>query len=139
MADDESQPLLLRDDRRAQQESENDHIHHHIIWLAPGGKDSYLHTTRKQTQRFLTSKTGHYAVLLLVSLDVSCIFADFLINLFQCEHKCGASNEENEALGKALEVLGIVSLVFSCLFMLELLCSIWAFGLPSVTLVNLSV
>ena len=125
----EHQPLLA-DDRQAQRASENDHIHHHIIWLAPGGEDSYLHQTRTQTQRFLSCKTGHYSVLLLVSLDVSCIFADFLISLYTCEHSCGKTNGLNKELGAAQDALGIVSLIFSCLFMAELVACTWAFGLP---------
>jgi len=79
--------------------------------------------SRAQLRRFLTSRAGHYSVLLLVSLDVSCIFADFIINLFTCEARSAQS-----AWNTALEALGIVSLVFSCLFMVELLASIWAFG-----------
>lgn len=125
----ESQPLL-REDRQAQRESENDHIHQHISWLAPGGEDSKVHVFRRQTQRFLTSKLGHYLVLILVSLDVSIIFADFLISLYTCEHSCGQDNGMNKDLGEAQNVLGIVSLDFSCLFMVELLASIWAFGPP---------
>ena len=125
MAANETEPLLPSD-RQAARDAEDDHIHRHINWLAPAGKDSYLHTTRTQIQRFLASKTGHYAVLLLVSLDVACIFADFLVSLYVCEHSSGKSEGETDAqVG-----LGVVSLVFSCLFMVELLASIWAFGLP---------
>ena len=123
----EEQPLL-REDRRAQRDAENDHVRDHIIRFSPGGENSYLHTTRTRTQQFLTSKFGHYAVLLLVSLDVSCIFADFLISLYVCEHSCGKGEGINKDVGKAQEALGIVSLAFSCLFMAELLASIWAFG-----------
>lgn len=83
-----------------------------------------LHTARRQTKRFLTSKTGHYAILLLVTLDVSCIFADLVIASLSCEDYFPSQDAE-----KASEALGIVSLVFSCLFMVELLASIWAFGL----------
>ena len=90
---------------------------------------SYDNSTRKQTQRFLSSIYGHYAVLLLVSMDVGCIFADFLINLYICDHSCGKGESVGDGLPKAQEVLGIISLVFSCLFMVELLASIWAFGL----------
>ena len=100
--------------------------------------------SRAQLRRFFTSRAGHYSILLLVSLDVSCIFAgililylldsrnsnssmltliDFIINLFTCEARSAQS-----AWNTALEALGIVSLVFSCLFMVELLASIWAFG-----------
>ncbi|KAH9810110.1 putative ion transport protein [Teratosphaeria destructans] len=56
-------------------------------------------TARHKTKHYLTSKTGHYSVLALVS--------------------------DGE---KAQETLGILSLVFSCLFMVELLASVWAFG-----------
>ena len=129
MPSNEAQPLLY-DDRQAQRDAENDHVHEHIVWLSPAGEDSYLHTTRTQTQRFLTSKFGHYAVLLLVSLDVSCIFADFLISLYTCEQSCTKGKHVDKEWGEAQSALGIVSLVFSCLFMTELLASIWAFGLP---------
>lgn len=80
--------------------------------------------TRRETRRFLGSKTGHYSVLLLVALDVSCIFADFIVQIFTCEGRVRRATGDT-----TLEVLSIVSLVFSCLFMLELLASIWAFGL----------
>ena len=124
MSSNSTEPLL-REHRRARADATDDHINHHINWLAPNREDSYLHTTRTRTQRFLTSKAGHYSVLLLVSLDVSCIFADFIINLFVCEQKHPAKEWD-----EARDALGIVSLVFSCLFMTELLASIWAFGLP---------
>lgn len=95
---------------------------------------SKLQTTRAQTRRFFTSKTGHYAILLLVSLDVSSIFADFIISLYVCEHTCRGkpySKEPEHSLeniSAAQDVLGVISLVFSCLFLAELLASIWAFG-----------
>lgn len=127
--EDEDVPLL-REDRQAQQDARHNHFHHRMLRFSPGGEDLYIQTTRTQTQRFLTSKFGHYAVLLLVSLDVSCIFADFLISLYVCEHSCGKNGGLSKDLGKAQDALGIVSLAFSCLFMVELLASIWAFGLP---------
>lgn len=43
---------------------------------------------RPALRRFLTSKVGHYAVLLLVALDISCIFADFVLNLYICTMTC---------------------------------------------------
>ena len=90
---------------------------------------SYDNPTRARTRRFLSSKYGHYAVFLLVSFDVSCIFADFLISLYLCDHTCGKGKDANPDLPKAQDILGIVSLIFSCLFMVELVASIWAFGL----------
>ena len=130
MSDDDSRPLILRDDRQARRDAEDDHINHHINWLSPAGEQSYLHDTRRHTQRFLSSKVGHYAVLSLVSLDVSLIFADFLISLIVCEHQCGKASGTTRDLQEAQAVLGTVSLIFSCLFMAELIASIWAFGLP---------
>ena len=125
----ENQPLL-REDRQAQHDSEHDHIHQHISWLASGGEESKVHMFRRHTQYFFTSKFGHYLVLILVSLDVGIIFADFLISLYTCEHSCGQDEGINKSLGQVQNVLGIVSLAFSCLFMAELLASIWAFGPP---------
>jgi hypothetical protein len=92
------------------------------------GEDSWIWTTRRRLQQFLTSKWGHYSVIILVSLDVAGIFADFLISLHICEHagEKGFNQKQWEQVDDALDT---ISLVFSCLFMLELLCSIWAFGL----------
>ena len=92
-------------------------------------ESSWNFKSRKQLRRFLNSKYGHYAVLLLVTLDIGCIFTDFLISLYVCDRSCGRSASTSRTLPKAQEALGIVSLVFSCLFMLELVASIWAFGL----------
>lgn len=80
-------------------------------------------TAKRRTRSFLASKTGHYLILALVSLDISSIFADFILQLFVCENRIPAKDGSS-----AQEALGIVSLVFSCLFMLELSVSIWAFG-----------
>lgn len=124
-----SREPLLRADRRAQGDATDDHINEHINWLAPSGEQSYLHTTRTRTQQFLTSKVGHYSVLSLVSLDVACIFAAFIIALFVCDQK-----HPDKGWGEAQQALGIVSLAFSCLFMIELLAAIWAFGLPLASL-----
>ena len=49
--------------------------------LTVHGEESWLWQSRRSLQRFLTSKWGHYSVILLVSLDISGIFADFLISL----------------------------------------------------------
>ncbi len=73
----ESRPLLVDDQRLEYRVLQNNETG----WLSVN-YEPYFQSTRKQIRRFLTSKVGHYAVLLLVSLDVSCIFADFLISLF---------------------------------------------------------
>ena len=129
MSNQEAQPLL-RDDRQAQHDAENDHIHEHIVWLAPAGIESDVHSARAQTQRVLGSRAGHYAVLMLVSLDVSCIFADFLIGLYRCDSSCSKVDGINGEMRELQNALRIVNLLFSCLFMGELITSVWAFGLP---------
>jgi hypothetical protein len=102
------------------------HVGRHIPKVS--GEDSWVRTTRGRLQQFLTSKWGHYAVIILVSLDVACIFADFIVSLHICEHT-GEKGFHQTQWEQVDDALDITSLVFSCLFMLELLCSIWAFGL----------
>jgi hypothetical protein len=118
--DPECEPLLPSD-RRASKAATNDFIGQHIIYRY--GEDSWPYRLRRFLQWFFSSKWGHYAVLTLVSLDVSCIFADFLIDLHTCEHK-----DASKDWYTTQDVLGIISLVFSCLFMTELIASVWAFG-----------
>ncbi len=117
MSSTENQPLLRHNSEagRARQD-------HGLVEV------SYNNRTRRETRRFLSSKYGHYAVLILVSLDVSCIFADFLIGLYICDHKCEKGENVSNDFHRAQDFLGIVSLIFSCLFMVELLASVWAFG-----------
>jgi len=88
-------------------------------------QNSYTYRARHFLQRFLTSKYGHYLVMALVTLDVAGIFADFLIEIHICEHR----KQDVKMWRGVSEGLDILSLVFSCLFMVELLCSIFAFGL----------
>ena len=57
------------------------------------------------------------------------LLADFLLSLYICEHTCATDGRTvNKMLPEAQHALGIVSLIFSCLFMVELLASVWAFG-----------
>jgi len=122
MTDEEQQeertPLLLSDRRRLKHAS-RDFLARHLV-----DPNSTAYRTRRFLQWFLTSKYGHYSVMILVTLDVAGIFADFLISLHICEHR-----HEDVHVWKGInEGLDILSLVFSCLFMVELLCSIYAFG-----------
>ena len=87
---------------------------------------------RRNTRGFLSSKWGHYMVILLVTLDVTGIFLDFLLKLYICDHTCGKNETVSDAFPKAVSALEVISLVFSSLFVVELLASIWAFGLQSV-------
>lgn len=58
-----------------------------------------------------------------MSFDLLGIFADIIINLYQCDEK-----DTSPVWDDVREGLGIAGLVFSCLFMLELVLSVWAFG-----------
>ena len=102
-----------------------DLIGHHILTVH--GDNSWIWKTRTALQSFLSSKWGHYAVIGLVSLDVAGIFAGFLISLHICEHsrEKGFNRQVWETADEALDVS---TLVFSCLFMVELMLSVFAFG-----------
>lgn len=123
MADEEQQDYqtpLLQSDRRPLKHASQDFLARRLV-----DPSSIAYRTRSFLQWFLTSKYGHYFVMILVTLDVAGIFADFLISLHICEH----SGEDVRTWQRINEGLNILSLVFSCLFMAELLCSIYAFGL----------
>ncbi len=114
----ENTQLLLGQDREGYAEGQDN-----------SGDQSALTTARARTSRFLSSKVGHYAVIFLVSVDVACIFADFLISLYLCERECGGKESTKyETLHDVQDALEIASLVFSSLFMVELIASVWAFG-----------
>lgn len=57
-----------------------------------------------------------------LSLNDHCT-PDFVLRLFQCEQ-----GKSSYAWDLALDILGALGLGFSCLFMVELIASIWAFG-----------
>ncbi|PSS27352.1 hypothetical protein M430DRAFT_76617, partial [Amorphotheca resinae ATCC 22711] len=78
---------------------------------------------RQRIKSFLSSRAQHYTVLSLVTLDVLGIFADIIINLYECDQKT-----VDPRWDEARDALGLLGLGCSCLFMLELLLSIWAFG-----------
>lgn len=83
---------------------------------------------RKSIRNLLSSRWGHYLVLLLVTIDVCCSFADFLIQLHVCELKQNHYRVD-PGWGVTKHVLGVVSLVISCLFMVELMVAVFGFGL----------
>ncbi|KAJ5191864.1 uncharacterized protein N7498_010849 [Penicillium cinerascens] len=90
--------------------------------------ESLIVRWRRSTVNFLTSRWGHYLVLMLVTVDVCCSFSEFLIKLHVCELKQNGYGVDRE-WGITEEALGIAGLVISCLFMLELTVSILAFGM----------
>lgn len=86
--------------------------------------------SQQHCQTLLISKQKHYFILGLVALDVGCLLTDILITLIDCDKRI-----ENDAwvpgVRQALEHAG---LVFSCLFLAELLLCLWSFGLELVLL-----
>lgn len=93
-------------------------------YAQPRYQETYR-SARGRVQKFLSSRTQHYTVLGLVACDLLGIFADIIINLYQCDQGEGSTSA---VWDDVREGLGIAGLVFSCLFMLELLLSVWAFG-----------
>ena len=116
----ESQPLLQQEHNSAHNLTSN--------WLQRPQDALSAQSSRHRTRQALNSKYGHYFVIFLVSVDILGIFCDFLISLYLCEHECCQNKDEYRNYHEAQRVLGIVSLVFSSLFMVELMVSIWAFG-----------
>ncbi|KAJ5619204.1 hypothetical protein N7510_003188 [Penicillium lagena] len=82
---------------------------------------------RRSARNFLAGRWGHFLVLGLVTVDVCCTFTDFLIQLHVCELKHRYARVDR-GWGIAEDVLSIASLVISCLFMVELLISVFSFG-----------
>lgn len=83
---------------------------------------------RKSAGDFLSSRWGHYLVLLLVTIDVCCSFAEFLIQLHVCELKQNGYRVGHE-WAVIEEALGVTGLVISCLFMVELIVAVLSFGM----------
>ncbi|KAJ5648495.1 hypothetical protein N7490_004867 [Penicillium lividum] len=83
---------------------------------------------RRSARDFLTSRWGHYLVLLLITIDVCCGFSEFLIQLHVCELKQNGHRVERE-WGVTEQALGVTGLVISCLFMMELIVAVLSFGL----------
>ncbi|KUI55441.1 Voltage-gated hydrogen channel 1 [Cytospora mali] len=106
----EQEPLLQSQDDSAQQQS-------------PDEVSTYARR-RQRCQGMLLSKQKHYFTLALVALDVSCLLADIFIALIDCDERI-----KNDAwvpgVRQGLEDAG---LVFSCMFMVELIMCLWAFG-----------
>jgi len=111
-----SQPLLSDRNSNTYEHSQNQHP------KVTAYKRAYT-ICRSRVKAFLSSSAQHYTVLALVSLDLLGIFADIIINLYQCDE-----GDTNPMWDDVRSSLGIAGLVFSCMFMLELILSVWAFG-----------
>jgi voltage-gated hydrogen channel 1 len=79
---------------------------------------------RRQVRDWLSSKTKHYIVMGLVAMDVGVIITDIFVSLVACDLKL----DRDGWVEQTHEALHLTALVFSCLFLLELLATVWAFG-----------
>ncbi|KAK6070258.1 hypothetical protein SCUP234_00216 [Seiridium cupressi] len=80
--------------------------------------------TRRAAQKLLSSKAKHWFVLTLVILDVAGILTDIFIALITCE----LDREDEPWVQPTRDALTLFSLILSCLFLVELLLSLWANG-----------
>ena len=126
-----SQPLL-NEERTASNSNSDSQAAEHSHPRATRAKLWY-NGCKQAVQDFLSSTAQHYTVLGLVSCDLLGIFADIIINLYQCDE-----GDTDPIWDDVRNGLGIAGLVFSCLFMLELLGSVWAFGWRWVSLSTLA-
>lgn len=79
---------------------------------------------RRTCGRALASRRKHFIIMAVVALDVTTLLANIFIQLIACETN-QADEPWVEAMTTTLEVIG---LVFSTVFMIELIACIYAFG-----------
>lgn len=80
----------------------------------------------QETSRgYLESKQKHYVILALVTLDVAAVLTEILVSLVTCD--MGTENEP--WVDEVKEATRLCSLVFGCLFLVELILTVWAFGI----------
>jgi voltage-gated hydrogen channel 1 len=79
---------------------------------------------RAATQARLETRAKHYVVLALVSLDVAVLLADVFVALIACD----LDSRDAPWAARTQEGTKIAGLVFSCLFLAELLLAVWASG-----------
>ncbi|KAI1850236.1 hypothetical protein JX266_004094 [Neoarthrinium moseri] len=79
---------------------------------------------RRDVQRFLSSRAKHWVILTLIVLDVAGILTDIFIALITCE----LDRRDEAWVRPTRDGLKNFSLVLSCLFLIELLLSLWAEG-----------
>ncbi len=107
-------------------------LHPESVPAQDGAAPSPWARRRERSRFYLNSKQKHYVILGLVSLDVLAVLTDILISLVTCD--LGTENEP--WVNDVQEATKICGLVFSSLFLVELLLSVWAFGIEYVSLVT---
>lgn len=96
-----------------------------LLHSTPRSRRATYARYRQKVRAQLSTKEKHYMVMALVALDVSGIMADIFIALIACD-----KHEQNEKwVEDVRDGLKTASLVISCLFLIELAITVWAFGL----------
>ncbi|EXF80946.1 uncharacterized protein BDZ83DRAFT_746954 [Colletotrichum acutatum] len=103
-----------------------------LLWSFSGFRENrrpapirrQLSQSRTSLQDVLASRKKHYAVLALVSLDVAALMANIFVELVACDMK----REDEPWVKNTREGLTIAGLVFSSLFLIELVLCVIAFG-----------
>lgn len=92
-----------------------------------GGEEAWCGTAsqREDLQLALSSKSMHYLILGLVSLDVAALMTNIFLELYECD----TDGESRAWVGPLHEGLETAGLVFSSVFLLELLLCMAAFGI----------
>ncbi|KAI0386699.1 hypothetical protein F5Y04DRAFT_70281 [Hypomontagnella monticulosa] len=85
---------------------------------------SSYHQAQKATVRLMNSRAKHWVVLVLIILDVAGILTDIFIALITCE----IGIEDDAWVKPTRNALTIFSLTLSCIFLVELLLSLFADG-----------
>ncbi|KAF9882144.1 hypothetical protein CkaCkLH20_00180 [Colletotrichum karsti] len=104
-----------------------------LLWSFSGFRETHRpaplrrHLTESRTslKDVLGSRAKHYVVLALVSLDVATLLANIFVELVACDMK----REDEPWVRTTRQGLTTAGLVFSCLFMAELILCVVAFGL----------
>ncbi|KAI1418603.1 hypothetical protein F5Y13DRAFT_3179 [Hypoxylon sp. FL1857] len=86
---------------------------------------SGYHRAKVATSRFMNSRAKHWVILVLIILDVAGILSDIFIALITCE----IGIEHDEWVAPTRNSLTTFSLTLSCVFLVELLLSVFADGL----------
>jgi hypothetical protein len=87
-----------------------------------------LFRARARTRHLLLSRKKHFLVLGLVSLDVAVLLANIFVDLLSCD----MGERDQPWVERTQDALKTAGLVFSSIFLAELLLCLLAFGLKFV-------
>ncbi|GKT52541.1 von Willebrand factor A domain-containing protein 5A [Colletotrichum spaethianum] len=103
-----------------------------LLWSFSGFRENrrptpirrQLSQSRTSLKDILASRRKHYAVLALVSLDVATLMANIFVELVACDMK----RDDEPWVKNTRQGLTLAGLVFSCVFLVELVLCVMAFG-----------